>query len=360
MKDAIPFDAKDQLYGVVSMSKAWDILDKRYGDVNLIAKTLKSQLKNLQIEGKSDPDKVINLTIKVRTLVEKLRTMKKEDALIHDSEFLASVYCALPTRHQQRWLDYPKSGSDSHWGDMMNFLDKAYAQANEEKVLMSTYVKPEKDKDPNPKKPPRASAAAAKVNQADSDSENETQAEKKKAREAKKKAVDYCGDCSLCSKPHTWTRRDNQKWPSDRFISCNKFSDLNTVERAKIVEKAGGCARCLSWKHKRDYCRMKANSCGKEISGSKCTGDHSRLVCGSGSAYCAALTVQSASTSTVDQGQTTVFFIQNIPVKESDKPAKVFWDTGSTRVLIRDAYATAAKMPSKKVSYMLEVVKGKP
>ena len=82
-------------------------------------------------------------------------------------------------------------------------------------------------------------------------------------------------------------RKDGTKWPSDRFLSCKKFNDQNVVTRAKTVEKSKGCPRCLSWNHARDKCRMPENKCSKDLGGgNKCTGDHSKLLCGSGNAYC--------------------------------------------------------------------------
>ena len=75
LRDAIPADAKDQLYGVKTMEKSWEILDKRFGNSRLISSKLKSQLKSIQCEGKSNPEKVISLTIKVRTIVTKLEAL---------------------------------------------------------------------------------------------------------------------------------------------------------------------------------------------------------------------------------------------------------------------------------------------
>ena len=98
---------------------------------------LKAQLKNIKSEGKSDPDRVIHLTIKVRTIVTKMRALSKHDALIHDSEFLSAVYCALPSVDQRKWLETKKSSC--HWTDMMKFLDEAYDRATEELSLLSTY-----------------------------------------------------------------------------------------------------------------------------------------------------------------------------------------------------------------------------
>ena len=48
LKDALPKDAKDQLYGVLTLADAWKILTQRYGDKILISKKLKSQLKSVQ------------------------------------------------------------------------------------------------------------------------------------------------------------------------------------------------------------------------------------------------------------------------------------------------------------------------
>ena len=120
LKECVPVEAKDQLYAIEEMAKAWDILDKRYGDANLIAKRLKMQLKAIQSEGKSDPENLISLNVKVRAIVAKLESMDMSEALRHDSEFLSAVYCALPDKHKTRWLDFEKS--KNHWEDMLKFL----------------------------------------------------------------------------------------------------------------------------------------------------------------------------------------------------------------------------------------------
>ena len=128
LRDNIPKDAKDQLYGLTKLDEAWKILTKRFGDKNLISKKLKNQLKNIHCDGNNDAEKVINLKIKVRNIVVRLESLGMEAALTHDSEFLSAVYCALPDRHKVRWLDTVKTGD--HWADMVIFLDKIYDQAN--------------------------------------------------------------------------------------------------------------------------------------------------------------------------------------------------------------------------------------
>lgn len=127
LRDAIPRDAKEQLYGVTKLEEAWNILTKRFGDEMVISQKLKNQLKGVQCTGKSDPEKVINLKIKVRNIVTRLETLGMG----------AAVYCALPDRHKLRWLEHPKT--KDHWKNMLGFQDKTYDMATHELALLSVY-----------------------------------------------------------------------------------------------------------------------------------------------------------------------------------------------------------------------------
>ena len=345
LKENIPVEARDLLYGVEDKTKAWEILDKRYGYVNLIAKKLKTQLKSIQQEGKTDPERVISLCVKVHTIVTKLETLKMSDALRYDSEFLSAVYCALPNKHQVRWLDFEKT--DNHWSDMLRFLERAYNQANDELALLGTY---EADTKKLANKPSSGKAFGSKVS-------NRSEEEDTGKERARKRSQEYCGKCPLCSKEHTWTRKSGDQWPSDRYLSCRKFNDLSVVARAQQVQKSKGCARCLSWNHARDSCRMPMNNCNNDLAGGvKCKGDHSKLVCGSGIAYCAAASVHSDEFGDLENVGETVFFLQDIPLVNCEKDARVFWDDGSNRVFIRNKYAEDMKLRRKKVEYSLEAV----
>ena len=379
LKECIPNDAKEQLYAIETVNEAWEILDKRYGDSNLIAKKLKGQLKSIQPEGRSAPQIIISLHVKVRTIVTKLESLKMSEALKHDSEFLSAVYCALPDRHKTRWLEYEKSSN--HWETMMRFLETAYNQANEELALLATYdadnkkpLKPDK----TPVKPFAIRGKKGEIENSDSDEDSP----KDKAR---KRAQQFCGKCPVCNKDHTWVRKSGDKWPSDRFISCKKFQDMTVDVRASSVQKCKGCPRCLSWNHGRNDCKMPANSCNKDLgNGTKCKGDHSKLLCGSGNPYCAAVFSQpqsvvmhSISTSLdpdaedkdrpnaadlkiVDESVECVFYLQDIPVENTEERARVFWDEGSNRIFIRHEYARIHNLKKKKVLFSYEVVDHQP
>ena len=355
LRDAVPKDAKDQLYGVVKLDEAWDTLTQRYGDKHLISKKVKSQLKSVQCVGKSDPERVINLKIKVRNLVTRLETMDMSAALTHDSEYLAAVYCALPDRHRVRWLDYEKG--EDHWEAMLRFLDKAYAQANQELALLSVY-------NDDKKKDVRAAGLTVEPVGGRGDGDDG----RADYKDAKKRARESCGKCPACDQQHTWQRKDGSWWPSDRFLSCKKFRDMNIQQRAATVESAKGCPRCTAWKHQRKDCRMRSNSCGSDMGGSACTGDHSKLLHGSGSVYCAALNAAATHLlspaadlfSCVKESEETVFFLQDIPIMKSKVHARSMWDKGSNRVLIREAYAKKSNLISKDVTYLIEVVGKEP
>ena len=118
---------------------------------------------------------------------------------------------------------------------MLQFLDKAYEQANQELALLSIY-KEDKKKE--------VKAAGVNVAGADTSSVGNEQ-----FKDAKKVARDSCGKCTLCGQLHSWQRKDNSWWPSDRLLTCKKFKDMNVQQRAAAVERAKGCPRCTSWNH---------------------------------------------------------------------------------------------------------------
>ena len=135
LRDNIPREAKDQLYAVEKLDEAWKILSQRYGDKMVIGKKLKNQLKSIQTSGKSDPERIVNLKIKVRNIVSRLKTLEMDSTLTHDSEFLSAVFTALPDKYRQEWLK--QVDSEDKWQDMLKFLDEAYDRARKEMALLS-------------------------------------------------------------------------------------------------------------------------------------------------------------------------------------------------------------------------------
>ena len=355
LRDNIPKDAKEQLYGVTKLDEAWNILTQRYGDPLLIGRKLKAQLKNIQPSGKNDPEKVVNLKIKVRNVAIRLESLDMQEALKHDQEFLSAVYNALPDRHKKGWWDFPKDKDKSLWECMLDFLDKIYEQSNGELAMLPVFSNTDSTKP--------IKSAGVSAQRMDSSNDNV----------AKQAAKDACGLCPLCLNAHTYKKRDGTIWPTDRFFKCNKFHEMNVSQRASAVQQANGCPRCTSWQHQLKDCTMRPYSCGENMNGSRCNADHSKLLHGSGNVYCGvarsrgiyskldSLSVSptfSDPFSIVNENEVAVFFIQDIPLSNTDTLSRTLWDKGSNRVLVRNQFAIENKLVSRDVTYRMEVVAG--
>ena len=138
LRESIPAQASKALYGESSLDKAWKMLESLYGDKDLIANKLKSQLKNIRSRGKSDYDVVIDLVTDVNNIVLRLKAIGKEEVLHVDNEFLASVYKVLPYNCQVKWLEQDTSLYRSKWAAFTKFLEIAREQAVKSKVLLAT------------------------------------------------------------------------------------------------------------------------------------------------------------------------------------------------------------------------------
>ena len=123
---------------------------------------------------------------------------------------------------------------------------------------------------------------------------------------------------------------------------------MNPKERGNLLGKLKACPRCTSWRHTRQSCPGQPVKCSADnINGSKCGKDHSYMVHDSGVAYCnlarSSLSSSTSSSSTkfsdVNIDQKTVYYLQDVPVNNTDILARLFYDKGSNRVLIRDEYA---------------------
>ena len=123
LRDNVPSQAAKALYGENSMAGAWGIMDKLYGDKDLVANKLKMQLKSIKLRGKGEPDIVIDLVTEVNNLVLRLKTLNMEQMLKVDNDFLSSIYRVLPAIVQREWLDYNKEAYTSKWDAFMKFLE---------------------------------------------------------------------------------------------------------------------------------------------------------------------------------------------------------------------------------------------
>ena len=141
------------------------------------------------------------------------------------------------------------------------------------------------------KKGQKFTSCAVEVEQSESTegAGGSSQKQKEKFNEMRKKF----GACKICKNEHTFQSRwMKSPLPSDRFLNCPKFKNMTAKARGETLEKYSSCPRCTSWSHKREECKIPPVSCKEQIDGSQCGKDHSKLVCGSGLAYCTSLNVK--------------------------------------------------------------------
>ena len=372
LKDNVPEKAAKMLFGEVSMDGAWAVLDKMFGNKTLIASKLKAQLKGIKGSGKEDHDIVINLAIEVKTIEKRLEELELSQMLLYDDEYLSSVFKVLPSNERREWLKFDKSGYEHDWKAMTVFLEKAREEATATKVMLASYVEGTDKKiacsscgiSGHKKTECTARVNASKVSMQDSDSsEDETTPKTKedKEKELRKRVRDRCGKCPICKKRHVFLRkRDNKEWPSDRLISCDMFQKMTPKDRALQLEKVSGCSRCTGWSHRKADCKVPKGRCGMDRNGSKCQSDHSRLVCGSGVAYCANV---KASTVLVDESgdgsfpalsAETLLCFQEVQIHGSTGFHNTCFDNGSNRCLVRNDFATQQRFPKENVKLRLK------
>ena len=273
LRDAMPRQAKEMLVGIHRKAKAWEILNKRYGDKDLIATKLKNELKNLNFKEKTDHEKVIAITIKVRSLITRLESLGASEALKYDGEFLSAIYFQLPDRQKANWLEFNKNSFSNKWSALLSFLDIVYDKVVQEKLLLASYASPSKDPSKKPPENPKKSFGSAGVLAAKVDDEDKKKDEEQKRIEEVRRRI---GKCPLCNQEHTFKSKwSSTPWPSDRLLTCKKFNDMTLKQRGENLERVKGCIRCTSWKHGKDTCRMSLVDCKEMINGSPCHKDHS-------------------------------------------------------------------------------------
>ena len=241
LKEALPENVKEMLTGVHKMSKAWEILNKRFGDKELIATKLKNELKGLDFSEEVDHDRVIAIAIKVRSLVSRLESVGGSDALKYDAEFVSAIFFQLSDRQKTKWLDFDKTSFPDKWSALLSFLDDAYDKAVQEKLLVTSYSSSSGIK----RVPPTVGTLVTGVD--GSSVINNSTTRKDIGQQRLEDARKRIGKCVLCNQEHTFKSKWRPfPWPSDRFIQCQKFNDMNIRQRAETLEMYGSCARCTA------------------------------------------------------------------------------------------------------------------
>ena len=271
LRDALPQDAREMLTGINTTVKAWDVLKKRFGDKDLISTKLKNELKGLSLSAKTDHEKIINLVIKIRSLVSRLETLGTSEALKYDGEFVSAIYFQLPDRQKTEWLKFEKSSFPDKWAAITAFLEEIYERAVQEKLLIASYMST------TPKQTGSGTFGATVIGEPPDrdplvdDKASKEDKQKQRLQEARAKV----GHCPICGEVHTFKSKWSATlWPSDRLVQCQKFGDLNSNQRAEALERLHGCSRCTSWGHDKSECKVNVIDCKEIINGTQCHRDH--------------------------------------------------------------------------------------
>ena len=179
--------------------------------------------------------------------------------------------------------------------------------------------------------------------------------------------------CPCCSKIHVYKPRGNydaKPRPSDRFVNCPDFRNLDVKSRGEMLENNKSCIFCTSWSHQKEDCGMPLGKikCEEKLAdGQSCTKKHNRLLHGCEIPYCTfakteVINAESPATSSFDKNEVdihegTLMLLQDLNVR--GQKARVQFDTGSSRVLVTYEFAKRAGLKPIPVEYRMQVVNKK-
>ena len=365
LKKHLPEQGKMKLFGVENLENAWKLLDRLYGDKKLICQKLKNKLKTLKPKATEAHEVIIELSDMVDYLVKRLTELGAKDLLDIDNDYLNAVYQHLPDYYQLAWDSFDADDFASEWTAFMKFMQDTCAAALKKRTRVESLRDMHKDpKDTKKGKGGKDNVDILVVNTNDESSNKGGGGGKKqeKIEEMRKRF----GKCKLCKGDHTFKGRFDKYFPSDRFMNCFKFRGMDTKQRGETLEKFKSCVRCTSWNHSKSNCSGTVVSCQEKVDGVVCGKDHSRLVCGSGVAYCTSLTIRT-SREGIDEvspddieNMVTIPYIQDVPVEGNGTKTlgRLYWDEGSNRYLINNEFAAENKLRSKPATVVMNVAGG--
>ena len=364
LKENIPVEGQKMLYGVDSLSTAWNQLEKTYGDQSVIVQKLKSRLKRLMPVSKEDHEVMIELHNEIEYLVKRLAEFDAQNLLYYDNEYLNAAYKHLPSFARYEWDQFNTDEFDNRWKAFMFFMNaKAIAALKKRAVVESLKDMEGEVKVTKAKVTATVGATSTDGGRDAGDASQETIDDKhqKKVDDLKQKY----GKCKICQKFHYFFTSDKKSIPSGKFLNCLAFKNMGKKQRGESLQKFAACVRCTSWMHKKSECRLPKVTCKEKIDGSSCNKDHSKLVCGSGVAYCTNLAIRAkeqteSGVDNIDEELPTIPYLQDITVQSEvgRNNARTFWDDGSNRVLINNEFAQENQLNPKKGVVVMKTAGG--
>ena len=122
------------MFDVLSLPKAWEILDELYENKKLVCQKLRNKLKNLRLVNTEPNECIIELYDEVNCLVKRIEELEGSALLELDVDYLNSIYFILPKTHQQYWDYYEFEGDE--WTAFLTFLEAEYKIALKKQPCM--------------------------------------------------------------------------------------------------------------------------------------------------------------------------------------------------------------------------------
>ena len=385
IKENIPEQAKKKLFDVHSLPKAWDILDRLYGDKKLISQKLKNKMKNLEPTSIEPHEKIIEINEEVDYLVKRLVKLEAQDLLISDNDYLNAIYSKLPHDEQRAWDVFDQDEFDNEWQAFSEFLGNMYQAALRKRTRVESLKEMLGDKAANKSKddsikpkdvPIRCFTCQEKGHKSPQCPTNPKNVKKGVTKvtvsKADVKAAKDSDDkmskrlaCPCCGSSHTWKPKNKPNpVPATRFSNCPDFLKLDIKKRGEMLENSKGCIICTSWFHTKDDCtaRLSFAKCQEKTDGKGCSELHNSLIHGCDLPYCtsartqmkSSILKQTDSLSDVDQHASTLMLLQDVPA--GGAVSRLQWDGGANKILVTHEYAKKAGLLEVPAEYCMQVV----
>merc|ERR1712041_8203 len=127
LKDSVPNIAKDRLYEIENLAKAWSILDKVYGKEFDLRNKLKHEFLSIKISARVSPLIEIEIYQKVHKIASRIKAVKAQNLLESDFNYISLVYQLLPESQKEKWVNY--ASSNPTWDSFYTFLEDVYEKA---------------------------------------------------------------------------------------------------------------------------------------------------------------------------------------------------------------------------------------
>ena len=123
LKDKIPKNATDKMFGITTLEDAWKILDNNYGNRELTVSLLKNKLKNIKPSAKEDHNRVIELKDQLSHLSRRMTAVGGQSLLDSDMDFIASISKHLPDHLRYKWDVVSCETTGSKWMSFSKFME---------------------------------------------------------------------------------------------------------------------------------------------------------------------------------------------------------------------------------------------